>query len=59
LWCHIRRHIGCSYGEGSDEQSGLWDCNYNGYGISDGRNHDQCVYRYAAGGQRNDQRNWL
>lgn len=21
--CHIRRHIGCSYGEGSDEQSGL------------------------------------
>ena len=24
-----------------------------------GRNHDQCVYRYAAGGKRNDQRNWL
>lgn len=27
--------------------------------ISDGRNHDQCVYRYAAGGKRNNQRNWL
>ena len=27
--------------------------------LSNGRNHDQCVYRYAAGGKRNDQRNWL